>query len=134
MSTGGGPIVPLPVTPPNLQLCGWVDAVDAAIAEAEIVVGAAGDGLVNAVLAADKPFVCRREPRAYGEQTLKAERPAQLGAAVSLDHWPDGGRWPAVLAESLSLRPADRRRISGEGLGAAGVWLVELAATLEERA
>lgn len=131
--TGVGPITPPPVTPPNLQLLGWVETVADEIDRAEIVVGAAGDGLVNAVLAADKPFVCLPEARAYGEQTAKAHALARVGAAVVLERWPQPAQWPVVLAESLALRASDRRQISGAGLAAAGPWILDLAAALEGR-
>jgi hypothetical protein len=130
---GVGPITAPPVLPPNLQLRGWIENVAEEINKAEIVVGAAGDGLVNAVISADKPFVCLPEPRAYGEQATKAAALARVGAAVVLDHWPEASRWPGLLEDSLALRASDRRALQGEGLRAAADWLLGLAAELEAR-
>lgn len=131
--TGVGPIEPPPIMPPNLKLAGWIDAIGDEIEKAEIIVGGAGDGLLNAVISADKPFVCLPEPRAYNEQMAKAERLAVLGASIVLAQWPQAQEWPSLLRSALSLSPADRRQISGQGLGAAGPWLVDLASELEAR-
>lgn len=131
--TGVGPIEPPPVMPPNLKLAGWIDAIGDEIEKAEIIVGGAGDGLLNAVVSADKPFVCLPEPRAYNEQIAKAERLADLGSAVVLAQWPQAQEWPSVLQSALALSPADRQQISGQGLGAAGPWLVDLASEFEAR-
>ena len=131
--TGVGAIEPPPVMPPNLKLAGWTDAIGDEIEKAEIIVGGAGDGLLNAVVSADKPFVCLPEPRAYNEQIAKAERLADLGSAVVLAQWPHAHEWPGILQSALALSPADRQQISGQGLGAAGPWLVDLASELEAR-
>ena len=132
--TGIGPITSPPVLPPNLQLRGWIESVAEEMDKVEIVVGAAGDGLVNAVIAADKPFICLPEPRAYGEQMTKAAALARAGAAVVLDHWPEASRWPAILEGSLALRASDRQAVTGEGLKAAGEWLLGLASKMRGRA
>lgn len=133
MWNGVGPIEPPPVMPPNLKLAGWIDAIGDEIQKAEIIVGGAGDGLLNAVVSADKPFVCLPEPRAYNEQIAKAARLADLGSAVVLAQWPHAHEWPGILQSALALSPADRQQISGQGLGAAGPWLVDLASELEAR-
>lgn len=133
MWTGVGPIEPPPVMPPNLKLAGWIDAIGDEIDKAEVIVGGAGDGLLNAVISADKPFVCLPEPRAYNEQIAKGERLAALGASIVLAQWPQPRQWPGILQSALALSPADRRQISGQGLGAAGFWLVDLASELEAR-
>lgn len=131
--TGIGPITSPAVLPPNLKLRGWVDSVAEEMDKVEIVVGAAGDGLVNAVIAADKPYICLPEPRAYGEQVTKAAALARVGAAVVLDHWPEPSRWPVILEQGLALRASDRQAINGQGLKAAGRWLLGLAADMQGR-
>jgi len=133
MWNGVGPIEPPLVMPPNLKLAGWIDAIGDEIEKAEIIVGGAGDGLLNAVVSADKPFVCLPEPRAYNEQIAKAARLAALGASIVLAQWPQPRQWPGILQSALALSPADRRQISGQGLGTAGFWLVDLASELEAR-
>jgi Glycosyltransferase family 28 C-terminal domain len=131
--TGVGPITSPAGFPPNLQLRGWIENVAEEMDRAEIVVGAAGDGLVNAVIAAGKSFICLPEPRAYGEQVIKAAALARAGAAIVLDHWPEASRWPAILQDSLALRACDQQAVTGEGLKAAGDWLLGLASDLRGR-
>ena len=67
-----GPIEMPGRPPPNLTSCGWVDDADREIARAGIVVGSAGDGVVSAVLAAGRPYVCLPQSRPYDEQRNKA--------------------------------------------------------------
>lgn len=98
--TGSGPV------PKNLHLHGWVGDVGAHLGPAALVIGGAGDGLVTAVAARGKRFLCLPEPRAYGEQEAKAEGLARLGAAVVHPGWPDGPAWPGLVARGLALDPA----------------------------
>ena len=91
--------------PANLHLHGWVEDVQARLAPATLVVGSGGDGVVAAVARAGKRFVCVPEPRPYGEQASKAEGIARLGAAVTLQSWPDAAHWPAIVREALALDP-----------------------------
>ena len=72
---------------------------------AGVIVGGAGDGVVSAVLAAGKPFVCIPEARPYEEQVGKATRLASSGAAVVRTCWPAPGEWAGVLAEASRLDP-----------------------------
>jgi predicted glycosyltransferase len=95
--------------PDNLTLLGWIGDAGREIAAAGIVVGAAGDGLVGAVIAAAKRFVCIPEPRPFDEQIAKAARLAALGAAVVVEAWPPAARWPALLRTARAL---DTRRIA----------------------
>lgn len=92
--------------PPNLHLHGWVEDVASRLAPASLVIGAGGDGVVAAVAAAGKRFICLPEPRPYGEQTTKATALARLGAAVVQEGWPDVGNWPDLVARASALDPA----------------------------
>jgi hypothetical protein len=114
--------------PYNLELRGWVDDAEDAIARAGVVVGAAGDGLVSAVLAHRRPFVCIPEPRPFDEQSDKADRLAALGAAVVTRRWPEPRQWAGVLARAQRLDPAVMERLT-QGGGAARVarWLETLS-------
>ncbi len=125
--TAIGPVTAPSVAPPNLALMGWIEDVNSEIEKAGVVVGAAGDGLVDAVLAADRPFVCLPEPRPYEEQAAKAAGLAQAGAAVVLGAWPEPKAWPGIIAAARGLDPQARDGLRGEGVEAAGRWLVELA-------
>lgn len=100
-----GPVAGEGARPENLHLHGWVADVDAWIARAGLVVGGAGDGVVAAVAARAKRFVCLPEARAYGEQVEKARALARLGAAVVHEGWPEGGLWPALVDAGLALDP-----------------------------
>jgi len=92
--------------PPNLELLGWRDDVTAILAEADLVIGGGGDGLVAEVAALGKRFLCLPEPRPFDEQAAKARRLAALGAAVTRDAWPGAPDWPALVREALSLDPS----------------------------
>ncbi|GLS46814.1 glycosyltransferase [Methylobacterium brachythecii] len=101
-----GPVVGLadgtPV-PANLHLHGWVEDVDANLSQASFVVGGAGDGVVAAVVAASKRFVCLPEPRPYGEQASKADALASLGAAIVNHGWPNAAAWPELIRQAMAL-------------------------------
>jgi predicted glycosyltransferase len=98
--------------PDNLEFSGWVENASDEIAVAEIVVGAAGDGLVNCVIAAGKPFICCPEPRPFDEQVAKARGLQACGAAIVIERWPAPEHWPALLAEAPQL---DRKRLAALG-------------------
>lgn len=104
MVLGGGEVVP--DCPGNLHVAGWVDDADARIATAGVVIGGAGDGLVNAVLAAGAPFICLPEPRPFQEQESKARRLAALGVAIVPDGWPPAADWAGLIGEARALDPA----------------------------
>jgi predicted glycosyltransferase len=113
--------------PANLILLGWVDDADAEIARAGLVIGAGGDGLVNAVLATGRPFICLPQPRPFDEQTSKARRLNALGAAITLEAWPDASAWPALTAAARRLDPADQRRLHDpDGAERAARWLSQI--------
>lgn len=115
-------------TPPNLRLRGWIDDADAAIAGAGLVVGAAGDGLVSAVLAHRRPFLCLPEERPFDEQFSKARGLAALEAAVVVWTWPSASEWPGLVACALDQRreswPAALD--SPHGAGRVADWLASL--------
>lgn len=95
-----------PIDPPgNLESPGWVDDAATRIARAAIVVGSAGDGVVGAVLAARRPFVCLPEDRPFGEQRSKARQLVAAGAALICDN-PATADWPALLDAAERLDPA----------------------------
>jgi hypothetical protein len=115
--------------PPNLQLEGWVADAETRIASAALVVGSAGDGVVEAVLAAGRPFVCLPQARPYGEQQSKAERLKAAGAALRLDAWPAAAAWPVLIDRALALDPSVAARLHpSDGLTQAVRALESLAA------
>ncbi|NBB24654.1 glycosyltransferase [Porphyrobacter sp. SLTP] len=122
----GPSVVPARI-PENLEFAGWVDGADAEIASAGVVIGAAGDGLVSAVLAHERPFICFPEPRAFDEQAVKAERLAALGAAVVPAIWPEAEQWRMLIAAAErqpSQRPAALR--VRDGAERVARWLEQL--------
>ena len=123
-----GPCTAPRVAPSNLQRLGWVDDAAERISTAEVVVGAAGDGLVAAVVAARRPFVCIPEERPYDEQRCKAARLATLGAAVVPDGWPSGAQWPKIIAQALRVDAAALSRLDAvDGAERAAGWLIDVA-------
>lgn len=97
--------------PGNLVLAGWTDTMADEVVRASVVVGAAGDGVVGLVIAADRPFVCIPEPRPFGEQQATASGLQRMGAAIVRTAWPAAHDWPAILASALALDPAGRRAL-----------------------
>lgn len=123
-----GPCSPPLRAPSNLKIFGWVENAAQAIADATIVVGAAGDGLVSSVLAADRPFICLPEARPFDEQLATARGLATAGAAVVLSDWPAPDQWPALISQALALPDAARRILHNpKGASIAAHWLCELA-------
>ena len=124
-----GPVRPPAHMPGNLEVLGWVADPDTEIARAGVVVGGAGDGLVNAVCAAGRPFVCLPERRAYGEQAAKAERLRALDAAVVCHQWPEPHAWPEKLARAKALGGSRLARLHDTaGPAKAAAFLLEVAA------
>jgi hypothetical protein len=101
-----GPVTAPEHLPPNLTIAGWVETAAEEIASAGIVIGHAGDGLVSAVIAAGRPFICLPQPRPFDEQMVKARRLEALGIAIVLETWPPPAAWPGLLrrARNLDLR------------------------------
>lgn len=114
--------------PANLDILGWVHDPDREIMDAAVVIGAAGDGLVNSILAADRPFICLPESRPYGEQEATAGRMGEAGAAVIISSWPELQQWPVLIDQALALHPEARRKLHDpEGAHAAAQWLRQMA-------
>ncbi|MET0365366.1 MAG: glycosyltransferase [Sphingobium sp.] len=114
--------------PSNLDLLGWIQDPEQAVADAHLVVGAAGDGLVGSVLAANRPFICLPEDRPFDEQRATARGLGAAGAAVVLSHWPEPERWPGLIVEALALPDEARRTLHDpHGADAAARWLCEMA-------
>lgn len=125
-----GPALRPDHVPPNLELTGWVADGDAEIAAAGAVIGGAGDGVVNAVLAHRRPFVCLPEARPFGEQESKAKRLATLGAAIVPEGRPAPEQWPDLL--TAARQQPDRRPAAlhaRDGAQRAARWLERLALT-----
>ncbi|MDP4002125.1 glycosyltransferase [Methylobacterium sp. NEAU K] len=93
-------------TPDNLHLHGWVDDVEARVAQAAVLVGGGGDGLVALAAGQAKRLICLPEERAYGEQTEKAAALETLGAAVVHHGWPKASAWPGLVQAGLDLDPS----------------------------
>ncbi|KQU23928.1 glycosyltransferase [Methylobacterium sp. Leaf94] len=91
--------------PANLHLHGWVADPATYIARADLVVGGGGDGVVSAVSAAGKRFICLPEPRAFDEQIEKARALAAMGAALHCAFWPEPAAWPEIIAAAERLDP-----------------------------
>ena len=121
--------------PDNLELQGWVDDADAQIAAAPVVIGAAGDGVVSAVLAARRPFICVPEPRPFDEQVSKARRLGAVGGAIVRFDWPPASDWTGLI--DLAIKQAEQWPtclIDEGGAEAAARWLNDLtAAPLADR-
>lgn len=91
--------------PANLELLGWRDDALSVLADAELVIGGGGDGLMAEVAALGKRFICLPEPRPFDEQSAKARRLSELGAAVTRPSWPAPEEWPGLLADAGGLDP-----------------------------
>lgn len=124
-----GPATPPADCPSNLTFAGWVDDAAREIAQAGVVVGAAGDGLVGAVLAADRPFICLPEDRPYDEQRATARALDRLGAAVVVTRPPAPAEWDGLIARARAISSAVRRRLHDPaGAATAARWLAGRAA------
>lgn len=120
--------------PANLEILGWIENPDRAIAQATLFIGAAGDGLVGSVLAADRPFVCIAQDRPFDEQRATALRLGEVGAALVLGDWPEPERWRQLIADALALPPQARRKLHDpDGARRAAEWLSEIAGATRQR-
>jgi hypothetical protein len=113
--------------PANLELAGWVDNADVQIAAAGVVIGAAGDGVVSAVLAARRPFICLPEPRPFDEQASKADRLAAVGGAIVRHDWPQPYEWPRLIGGAIAQNHRWPACLEGEsGPERVAAWLDNL--------
>lgn len=88
----------------NLINRGWVDNVVEYLAASDIVLASAGDNTVHEIAMLERPYIVAPEWRYFGEQTRKAERLAELGAAVDMPVWPaDFAGWQAILEQARAL-------------------------------
>lgn len=101
-----GPCSTPAAVPGNLVLAGWVPNAAQRISQAQIVVGGGGDGVVGAVLAAGRPFICVPEARPFDEQRCKAARLVAAGAAILCEE-AGSANWAALIAQAQRLRPED---------------------------
>ncbi|AQR62860.1 glycosyltransferase [Brevundimonas sp. LM2] len=123
-----GPMSPVAAAPPNLVALGWVEDAAAEIAAAGVVIGSAGNGVIGAVLAADRPFLCLPQDRPFDEQRSTGRGLAAAGAAVLLEAWPDAEAWPDLLAAARRPAGEARTRLIPANAGQATCdWLLELA-------
>ncbi len=114
--------------PLNLAFLGWIEHPEIEIARAEIVVGAAGDGLVGAVLAARRPFVCIPEPRPFGEQIHKAAALERAGAAVVAEKWPNAAQWSGIFDAARAIDPEKQALLDdSDGTARFARMLIDLA-------
>ena len=122
-----GPCAPARDPPANLMLAGWVEDADARIAGAGVVVGGAGDGVVGAVLAARRPFVCLAEDRPFGEQRAKAARLVAVGAAIACDDAAIAD-WGALMMRAAAIGPAASAALDDpDGAARTAAYLIALA-------
>ena len=119
----------IPATiPANLGIFGWIDNPQVEIAQAGVVVGGAGDGVVNAVLMAQRPFVCLPEERPFDEQVCKARRLAALGAAVTLTTWPAPTVWRSIFERArVNHNPGTARLTRPNSAAQTADWLSRIA-------
>lgn len=91
----------------NLRELGWVPGITDHIAAADVVIASAGDNTVHEIARVGRPYVCAPEWRYFSEQTRKAERLAELGAAIALPAWPGAlTPWRGILDAAKALDPA----------------------------
>nr|WP_296170765.1 hypothetical protein [uncultured Brevundimonas sp.] len=117
--------------PPNLNLLGWTAEISREIARAEVVIGGAGNGLVTAVMAADRPFICLPEPRPFDEQLSAARCLETEGAAVVETTWPEPGDWGQLVAKARAIPSLARRQLADtHGPERTAARLLDLAGSL----
>jgi len=113
----------------RVQHLGWLDDTYDLIASADVVIASAGDATVNEVMSLSRPIVCIPEARPFQEQISKARKLHKVGAAISVETWPDAGLWPSILQKALDLDCSIHRTlVDGWGAQRAAAYLDELAA------
>lgn len=129
-----GPMSGATDAPDNLISLGWVDNAAEEIAGAGVVIGSAGNGVVGAVLAADRPFICLPQARPFDEQLSTARALERVGAAVVLDNWPEADGWPELLNRARAPVGDARRRLVGTDEAAdVRQWIFDVADTVKLR-
>ena len=121
--------------PANLVHRGWVDAPEAYLAAADLVVGQPGNTLVHQVLALGTPFLAIPEWRYFDEQGGKARALAREGVAYACETWPATPQaWREALARARGC-DADlaRSMVAPDAAARAADWLEALAARLWHR-
>ena len=91
--------------PPNLTLQGFVSDIDDRIASAEILIGAAGDGVLSLAVRHKKRFICIPEERPYEEQIAKARVLDAHGVVIVRPAWPEANEWPGILHQAARIDP-----------------------------
>lgn len=115
--------------PPNLTCAGWTGEVWAELADADVVVGHAGQNVVAEIAAARRAAVVVPAERPYGEQTATGAVLRAAGLATVRDRWPAPADWPGVLDEALSRGGTGWSRWSdGRGAERAAAVLDRIAA------
>ncbi|MBZ5488873.1 glycosyl transferase [Halomonas aquamarina] len=111
----------------NLINAGWVDNVVDYLAASDIVLASAGDNTVHEIAMLKRPYIVAPEWRYFGEQTRKAERLEELGAAVNMAAWPgDFAGWQAVLEDARKLDVSTLSELySADAAQRAARWLEE---------
>lgn len=118
--------------PGNLSLVGWTAQPEVYLGAADIVVAAAGNTAVHAILRAGRPFLVIPEWRYYDEQRRKAQALARAGAAIMRDTWPASpAAWGVALTEARGIQ-ADRQRALAppDAAARAALWLEKLGESL----
>lgn len=95
---------------------------------ADVVVTHAGLGALADVAAAGRPAVVIPEDRPHDEQRTTAGALAQVGVAVTSDHWPDASRWPDLLARALAVGGSGWQRWGTDGAAERAARIIETVA------
>ena len=121
--------------PANLVHRGWVDAPEAYLAAADLVVGQPGNTLTHQVLATGRPFLAVPEWRYFGEQHGKARALMREGVAHACETWPATPQaWRAALAAAKACDAGlARSMVDPRAADHAARWLEDLAARLWAR-
>jgi hypothetical protein len=120
--------------PPNLRFSGWVDDVGSRLASASLVIGTGGDGVIAAVAAHGKRFICIPEQRPFAEQRVKADALHDMGAAIHHASWRGAVDWPRLIAAGLALDPSRLASLATpEATAKAASALDRIAADIDRR-
>ena len=110
----------------NLDMRGWVSGITDYLAAADVVVASAGDTIVHEIARVGRPYVCAPEWRYFDEQVRKAERLAELGAAIALFNWPGASTpWRGLLDAAKALAPEALTVLQADAAAAAAARYLE---------